>query len=120
MQLSEGGSVQDHIKLMTEVCDELTAIGEVVSEEDRVVYLLASLPESFNVLVTALEATLTFLLSLLLRNGSYTKKSRLRVDQSRLVKQKKLSVYDQRESRYAISAAILDISRGIARSMQRS
>ena len=31
-------------------------IGDPVSEEDRVVHLLASLPESFNMLVTALEA----------------------------------------------------------------
>lgn len=56
MRLGERGSVQDHIKAMTELCDELAAIGEPVSEEDRVVYLLASLPESYNVLVTALEA----------------------------------------------------------------
>ena len=57
LRLADGGSVQDHIKTMTEVCDELSAIGETVKEEDRVVYLLASLPESYNVLVTALEAT---------------------------------------------------------------
>jgi len=56
MRLAEGGSVQDHIKAMTEVCDELSVIGEPVKEEDRVVYLLASLPECYNVLVTALEA----------------------------------------------------------------
>ncbi len=56
MRLVEGSSVQDHIKSLTEVCDELTAIGESVKEEDRVVYLLASLPECYNVLVTALEA----------------------------------------------------------------
>ena len=56
MRLGEGGSMQDHIKSMTEVCDELSAIGDPVNEEDRVVYLLASLPESYNVLVTALEA----------------------------------------------------------------
>ena len=42
---------------MTEVCDELSAIGETVKEEDRVVYLLAGLPESYNVLVTAVEAS---------------------------------------------------------------
>ena len=56
LRLAEGGSVQYHIKSMTEVCDQLSAIGEPVKEEDRVVYLLASLPECFNVLVTALEA----------------------------------------------------------------
>ena len=49
--------MQDHIKSITEVCDELMAIGEVVSEEDHVIYLLASLPE-FNVLITALEANM--------------------------------------------------------------
>jgi len=57
MRLAEGGSVQEHIKLMSEICDELSAIGENVSEEDRVVYLLASLPESYSTLVTALEAS---------------------------------------------------------------
>ena len=57
MRLAEGGLVQDHIKSLTEVCDELSVIGEPVKEEDRVVYLLASLPECYNVLVTALEAS---------------------------------------------------------------
>ena len=41
---------------MTELFNELAVIGEETSEEDRVVYLLASLPDSFNTLVTALEA----------------------------------------------------------------
>ena len=58
MRLAEGGSVQEHIKSLTEVCDELSAIGEPVKEEDHVVYLLASLPKCYNVLVTALEANL--------------------------------------------------------------
>ena len=34
MRLAEGGSVQDHIKYMTEICDELSVIGEAISEED--------------------------------------------------------------------------------------
>ena len=45
LRLKDGDSMQDHIKGMTEVFDE-----------DRVVHLLASLPDSYNVLVTALEA----------------------------------------------------------------
>jgi len=57
LRLAEGGSVQEHVKFMSEICDELSAIGENISEEDRVVYLLASLPESYNTLVTALEAS---------------------------------------------------------------
>ena len=56
LQLKDGESAQTHIKVMTELFDSLTVAGETVSEEDRVVYLLASLPESYNVLVTALEA----------------------------------------------------------------
>ena len=40
---------------MIELFDALFVAGETVKEEDRVVYLLASLPESYNVLVTALE-----------------------------------------------------------------
>ena len=48
--------MQEHVKAMTEIFNELAVIGEEISEEDRVVYLLASLPKSFNALVTALEA----------------------------------------------------------------
>ncbi len=56
LRLKEGGSVNEHIKVMTEIFEALAVIGDAVSEEDRTVHLLASLPESFNVLVTALEA----------------------------------------------------------------
>ena len=55
LQLKDGESVQDHIKAMTELFNELTALGDVISEEDRVVYLLASLPDSFGALFTAFE-----------------------------------------------------------------
>ena len=41
---------------MTEVFNKLAVIGDAIDENARVVYLLASLPESFDVLVTALEA----------------------------------------------------------------
>ena len=36
---------------MNEVFNELAVIGDVIEENDLVVYLLASLPESFDVLV---------------------------------------------------------------------
>ena len=57
LRLSEGGSVQDHIKEMTEVFQSLAEMDSPLTEEDKVVYLLASLPDSFSVLVTALEAS---------------------------------------------------------------
>ena len=56
LKLKEGGSVNDHIKTMSEIFEALAVISDAVSEEDRVLHLLASLPESFNMLVTALEA----------------------------------------------------------------
>ena len=78
LKLADGGSVQDHIKTMTEVFDKLSAIDEPVKEEDTVVYLLASLPECYNVLVTALEAspdvpTLAVVTECLLHEESKTK-----------------------------------------------
>ena len=56
MHLREGQSVQAHVKNMTEIFNELAIIGDALSDEDRVIYLLASLPETFSILVTALEA----------------------------------------------------------------
>ena len=41
---------------MTEVFDSLSVVGNPVSEEDRVVHLLPSLPDSYSMLVTALES----------------------------------------------------------------
>ena len=56
LKLKEGDSVHNHIKLMTETFDELSVIGDSLNEEDRVVHLV-SLPESYDMLVTALEAS---------------------------------------------------------------
>ena len=56
LRLKEGESVQDHIKAITEIFNELSMIGDEVKVEDKVVCLLASLPDSFDMLVTALEA----------------------------------------------------------------
>ena len=54
--MKENEDVQGHIKSMIEVFYELDVIGDEVEEEDRVVHVLASRPDSFSVLVTALEA----------------------------------------------------------------
>ena len=45
-----------HIKTMTEVFEALAVIGDAMTDEDREVHLLASLPDSYDMLVTALEA----------------------------------------------------------------
>jgi len=57
LKLRKGDSVQDHICILTKIFDDPAVIGSQVEEEDRVVHLLASLPESYTVLVTALEAS---------------------------------------------------------------
>ena len=56
LRLKDGDSVHAHIKSMTEVFEALAVIDDPVSEEDQVVHLLASLPETYDMLVTALEA----------------------------------------------------------------
>jgi len=59
LRLKEGDSVQEHIRKMIEILEELAVGGDPLEEEDQVVYLLASLPESYSMLVTALEASET-------------------------------------------------------------
>ena len=51
----EGGAMQNLIKTLTEICNELAVVGDGVEEEDYVVHFLANLPPSSDTLVTALE-----------------------------------------------------------------
>ena len=53
--MKDSKSVQDHVKTMLETFNELSIVGDAITNEDRVVNLLASLSELFNTLVTALE-----------------------------------------------------------------
>ena len=43
MKLLEGGAVQEHVRNMTEVFNAPTAVGNAVTDEDRVINLLASI-----------------------------------------------------------------------------
>ena len=54
--MQEGADISDHLKYMKGLADKLSAINAPIAEEDQVVALLGSLPESFATLVTALEA----------------------------------------------------------------
>ncbi len=56
LKLKDGDAVQEHIKVMIETFDALSVVGDKIEEEDWVVNLLASLPDSFNMLVPAFEA----------------------------------------------------------------
>ena len=51
--MKDNEPAQQHIKAMIEIFDELAVIGDPVDEEDRVVHILASLPESFSMLVVS-------------------------------------------------------------------
>jgi len=44
LRLKESQSVQQNIKEMTEVFEELSIVGDLIKEEDRFVHLFASLP----------------------------------------------------------------------------
>ena len=56
LQQKDGELVQGYIKAMVKLFNELAIVGDVIQNEDCVIYLLASLPDSFIVLVTALKA----------------------------------------------------------------
>ena len=54
-QLTDGGNLQEHLKSLVEIFDSLAVMGDPVKEEDRVICLLASLPEKYDTMVTTLE-----------------------------------------------------------------
>ena len=57
---------------MTETFNALTVISDKINEEDRAVHLLASLPDSYCLLVTALEACAEVpKMETVTENGSY-------------------------------------------------
>ena len=57
LKLDNKGDLQSHLKQLIEIYDELAVIGEKIDDEDKVINLLASLPNRFSTLVTALEAS---------------------------------------------------------------
>ena len=57
MKLENSQDLQAHLKSFIEVFDELSVIGDALEDEDKVINLLASLPDNYSTLVTALEAS---------------------------------------------------------------
>lgn len=56
LKLIPGGNLQEHLKEFVELFGELAVIDSALEEEDRVITLLASLPDNFSTIVTTLEA----------------------------------------------------------------
>ena len=52
--------MQKHVKMLIEISDELSIIVDPLGKENQVVCLLAKLPESYDMLVTALNASSEF------------------------------------------------------------
>ena len=57
LKLKDGKSVQKHLKVLTEIFDELAITGDQLDDENKVVHTLASLSDSYDMLVTVLEAS---------------------------------------------------------------
>ena len=60
LHLQDGDSVQENVKTMTEIFNSLAVIGNMITDEDHVVYLLASLLESYSMLALLLKPTRRF------------------------------------------------------------
>ena len=56
-EVRDGGSIDKHLKSMQETFDSLAVLEDPVSEKKQVMFILASLPESFQTMVTALAAS---------------------------------------------------------------
>ena len=82
----------DHIKEMVELFNKLAVVGAPIDNEDKVVYLLASLPEFYDALVTALEANEKVLsMETVIDHLTYEERKAIEQDSSTGSKEKALS-----------------------------
>lgn len=58
LNLENNGNLEDHIRILIQLFDNLCAVGDELKEKDRVMILLSSLPTRFDVLVTALQSSI--------------------------------------------------------------
>ena len=56
MELKPQDDLRSHFKEFVELFDAMAVIGDPVEDEDKVINLLASLPDNYGTMVTALEA----------------------------------------------------------------
>ena len=56
-KIKDGGSVNEHLKSLQDIFDSLAVLEDPVSENKQVMFILASVPESFQMMVTALAAS---------------------------------------------------------------
>ena len=54
-RMNNNDSLQSHLKIFSEIYESLAVVGSPMEDEDKVITMLASLPEKFSTVVTALE-----------------------------------------------------------------
>ena len=54
-KFQDGISIQSHVKIFSETFSNLAAIGDTLENDDKVFYLLCSLPERFDMIVATIE-----------------------------------------------------------------
>jgi hypothetical protein len=56
MKMKDDDSIEEHLRRMKEITDQLAAIRAPIPEEEQIVAILLSLPRNYNTIVTALTA----------------------------------------------------------------
>lgn len=95
--IRDGGSANEHSKTLQEIFDSLAVLEDPVDENKQVMFLLASLPESFQTMVTALTTSTEDIPSLA------NVKERLRSEELR--QKQSGTTEDDREGRKALAAS---------------
>ena len=57
VQLEEGGNLMNHLMQFDELCLKLVAVGETIGDNEKLVILLGSLPQEYDMLIPIIEAT---------------------------------------------------------------
>ena len=57
VQLEEGGNLMNHLMQFDELCLKLVAVGETIGDDEKLVILLGSLPQEYDMMIRIIEAT---------------------------------------------------------------
>ena len=56
VQLEEGGNLMNHLMQFDELCLKLVAVGETIGDDEKLVILLGSLPQEYDMMIRIIEA----------------------------------------------------------------
>lgn len=98
--MKEGTPISNHLKYMKDLTGKLSAIGAAISEEDQVVTLLGSLPDSYDTLVTALEARVDDLTLEFVHQSLINEEQKRKENQHSVAKSSDAALVSQRRQNY--------------------